>query len=200
MVPEEEKDPGRPRDADIIRRVLEGDVDVFEQLMVRYRDPVLRIVKRHVPQCEVEEVAHVAFIRAYRSLSTFRKSGRFKQWISAIAVRTCHDYWRKVYRSREVPMSSLGERQQNFLEQALSDRSRTSFDEKAVRKEAEEILKWGLDRLSPGDRMVLELVYLEGLSTREAAELLGWSTANVKVRSFRARKKMQRLLTGYKSR
>jgi len=44
--------------------------------------------------------------------------------------------------------------------------------------------------------MVVELIYLEGLSGKEAAELLGWSVANVKVRSFRARKKLQKLLAG----
>jgi RNA polymerase sigma-70 factor (ECF subfamily) len=44
--------------------------------------------------------------------------------------------------------------------------------------------------------MVVELVYLEGLSGKEAAELLGWSVANVKIRSFRSRKKLQKVLTG----
>jgi RNA polymerase sigma-70 factor (ECF subfamily) len=57
-------------------------------------------------------------------------------------------------------------------------------------------LDWALDRLSAEDRMVLELVYLEGLSVKETAELLGWSVANVKVRSHRSRKKVEKLLTG----
>jgi RNA polymerase sigma-70 factor (ECF subfamily) len=60
--------------------------------------------------------------------------------------------------------------------------------------EAREILNWALGKLSAGDRMVLELVYLEGLSVQETAELLGWSKANVKVRSFRARMKLEKLL------
>jgi RNA polymerase sigma-70 factor (ECF subfamily) len=56
------------------------------------------------------------------------------------------------------------------------------------------VLKYALNKLSPEDRMVIELVYLEGLSGKEAAELLGWSLANVKVRLFRSRKKLQKLL------
>ena len=155
-----------------------------------------RIVKKHVPYREVEEIAQDTFIRAYQSLPAFRKKSRFKQWISAIALRACYDYWRNTYRSREVPVSSLNTQHRDFLEQALSDRSKESFDETAARKEAGEVLDWALDRLSPGDRMVLELVYLEGLSTKEAAELLGWSIANIKVRSFRARKKLKALLSG----
>ena len=57
-------------------------------------------------------------------------------------------------------------------------------------------MDWALDQLTAKDRMVLELVYLEGLSGKEAAGLLGWSVANVKARSFRSRKKLQKLLAG----
>ncbi|NIO03758.1 MAG: sigma-70 family RNA polymerase sigma factor [Proteobacteria bacterium] len=75
-----------------------------------------------------------------------------------------------------------------------SNWSRQSFDDKDSQKKARELLDWALDRLSPEDRLVLELVYLEGLSGREAADLLGWSVANVKVRSLRARSKLPNLL------
>ena len=56
-------------------------------------------------------------------------------------------------------------------------------------------MEWALGKLKPGERMVLELVYLEGLSGKEAADLLGWSVANVKVRSFRSRKKLEKLIS-----
>jgi RNA polymerase sigma-70 factor, ECF subfamily len=57
------------------------------------------------------------------------------------------------------------------------------------------MLDWAMDRLSPEDRMVVELIYLEGLSGKEAADLLGWSVANVKVRAFRSRNKLRKLLS-----
>jgi len=91
-------------------------------------------------------------------------------------------------------MSSLTEEHQEWLERVVSNRSGQSFDDKASQREARELLDWALDRLSPGDRMVLELVYLEGLSGREAADLLGWTVANVKVRSLRARRRLHNLL------
>ena len=69
-----------------------------------------------------------------------------------------------------------------------------SCDEKVLQKEAGEILDLALAKLSAGDRMVLELVYLEGHSVKEAAGLLGWSTTNVKVRLFRSRRKLRGLL------
>ena len=92
-------------------------------------------------------------------------------------------------------MSSLSQKHQVWLEEAVSAQSSQSFHEQSLRKEAREILDWALDRLTAADRMVLELVYLEGYSLREAADLLGWSIANVKVRSFRSRKKLHKLIT-----
>lgn len=183
-------------DAHIIDLVLGGAVNAFETLLLRYADHVLRIVRKHVDYGAVEETAHEVFIRAFQSLPGFRSDGNFRQWLSSIAVRTCHDYWRKAYRSREIAMSQISESNREWLEQILLDRSGQSFEEKGAQEEAREVLDWALERLPPGHRMLLELVYLEGLSSKEAAELLGWSVANVKVRSFRARKKLQKLLFG----
>jgi RNA polymerase sigma-70 factor (ECF subfamily) len=129
-------------------------------------------------------------------LPGFKQEGSFRQWLSAIAVRTCYDFWRKRYRSRELPMSDLTDSHQAWLEKTLSNQSDKSFHEKGSEKEARELLYWALSKLSARDRMVIELVYLEGLSVKEAAGLLGWSVANVKVRSFRSRKKLETLLTG----
>jgi len=181
-------------DSEIIRQVLEGNVNSFESLMVRYKDLVLRIVKKHVPYSETEEMAQETFIRVYQSLSGFKSRGDFKQWVSSIAVRACYDYWRKVYRNKEVAMSSLTERQQKWLEEVASDQPEIPFQDDDVQKEATELLDWAMERLSPEDRMVLELVYLEGLPGKEVADLLGWSLANVKVRAFRSRNKLKKIL------
>jgi RNA polymerase sigma-70 factor (ECF subfamily) len=187
--------PSRPSDSEIIRRIIDGDVNSFEHLLKKYQDHVLRIVTKHIPYNEVEETAHNVFVRAYQALPGFKEQGSFKQWLSAIAVRTCYDFWRKRYRSRELPMSDLSERHRGWLEKTLSNQSDLSFSEKSRAREAGELLDWALSKLSAKDRMILELVYLEGLSVREAAGLLGWSVSNVKVRSFRSRKKLEKLLT-----
>ena len=92
-------------------------------------------------------------------------------------------------------MSNLTENHRDWVEKTLSNQSNQSFHEKGRDEEARELLDRALDTLSAEDRMVLELVYLEGLSGKEAADLLGWSVANVKVRSFRSRKRLERLLT-----
>jgi RNA polymerase sigma-70 factor, ECF subfamily len=181
-------------DTEIIQQILEGEVNSFEVLMTRHKDLVLRIVKKHVPYSEAEEMAQEAFIRAYQSLPGFKSKGDFKQWLSSIAVRTCYDYWRKAYRNKEVSMSSLTEKHQKWLEEVISDQSESPFQEEDVQKEATELLDWAMSRLTAEDRMIVELIYLEGRSGKEAAELLGWSLANVKVRAFRSRNKLRKLM------
>jgi RNA polymerase sigma-70 factor (ECF subfamily) len=186
----------KPTDAEIVRRVVEGNVNAFESLLTRYKDHVLKIIGKHMPHQKVEETAQDVFIRVYQSLPTFKVKNNFKQWVSSITVRTCYDYWRKVYRSREIPMSSLSERHQDWLENVMSDQSDQSFQKMSSQKEAVEVLDWALGKLSAKDRMVMELVYLEGLSGKEAADLMGLSVANIRIRSLRSRRKLEKLLTG----
>ena len=181
-------------DRGIAQAVLGGDVDAFAHLMVRYQNYVLAIVRRHAPADQVEELAQEVFLKAFQSLSKWRQTGKFRSWLSTIAVRTCYDFWRRYYRTREVPMSSLSEAHQEWLNRVLADESETSWQEWSRRREAREILDWALDQLSAADRMVLELVYLEERSVKEAARLLGWTVSNVKVRAFRARRKINNLL------
>jgi len=183
-------------DGEIVRQVVAGDVNAFEHLMKRYQRLVLAIVKKHVPCEQIEDTMQDVFMRIYRSLPTYKGNNSFDHWLSVIAVRTCYDFWRERYKTRELPMSSLTEQHQAWLDAAIFDNSSQSFREAGLQNEAREILDWALDRLSAEDRMVLELVYLEGHSVKEAAGLLGWSSANVKVRLFRSRKKLHSLLTG----
>lgn len=183
-------------DNEIIRQVVEGNVDAFEFLLTKYKNHVVNLVANHLPYHHVEETAHEVFIRAYQSLPTFKAISGFKPWLSSIALRTCYDFWRAHYRSRELPVSSLSEKHREWLETVISDSSNRSYHDQGSRKEARELMDWALEKLSAEDRMVLELVYLEGLTVKEVAKLLGWSAANVKVRSFRSRKKLRKLLSG----
>jgi len=182
-------------DTDIIRRILEGDLNAFEQVMARYGDYVLNTVRKHVPQNEVDEITQDVFIRVFQSLPSYRGKSEFKYWISAIARRACADFWRKAYKSKEIPLSTLSERHRNWLENTIADDSDETFRKAGSRKEARELLDWALARLSPEDRMVLELVHLEGLSGKEAARQLGWSVSNVKVRAHRSRKKLKKIIS-----
>jgi RNA polymerase sigma-70 factor, ECF subfamily len=176
----------------LIRRIVRGEIDLFADIIDRYQTHVARIVGRHVPSERVPEVAHDVFVRAYGSLGQFAGSAPFDHWLAGIAVRTCYDFWRAMKRS-EMPVSALTEDHQQWIERALTVQSEHDFQQEARRREAKEVLDWGLGRLSPENRLVLTLVHLEGHSVSEAAKLLGWSVVNVKVRAHRARRALRKL-------
>lgn len=183
-------------DLEVIKRVLQGNADDFEVLLKRYDSYVFSIVAKHIPYDMVEDVAHEVFITAYKSLPAYRADTPLKHWISKIAVRRCYDFWRNHYRSREMPMTSLSEEHCKWFDTVVSDQSHESFRQEESRKELREILEWALGRLSPEDRMVVTLLYMEGLSVKEAADILGWSVINVKVRAHRSRNKLHKHLSG----
>jgi RNA polymerase sigma-70 factor, ECF subfamily len=184
-------------DAKTIQQVISGDVNAFEILLRRYRGHVMAVVINHVPSNEVDDVSQNVFLRAYQSLATYREKGSFKNWLTGVAIRTCYDFWRKKYKHKEVPISNLSERHQKWLDSVMAEQSADAYNAAQGKQEAQEILAWALNRLSAADRMVLELVYLEGMSGKEAAGYLGWSVANVKVRSYRARNKLKKIVTKF---
>ncbi len=181
-------------DDEMINRVLEGEVNVYELLMNKYQSIVLSILKKRLPFEQVEEVAQVVFIKAYQSLPSYRGESPFKNWLSSIAVRACYDFWRTCYKKREVSIDSISEGDKEWLDKVLLEQSIDVLTKKGQESEAKELLDWALSKLSPEDKMVLELVYLEGFSNKETSDLLGWSVPNVKVRSFRSRRKLGKIL------
>jgi RNA polymerase sigma-70 factor (ECF subfamily) len=182
-------------DAQVIREILEGDVNAFATLLERYEGYVCRIVTKHVPRDRIEEVAHETFVRAYRSLKTFKAKTPFQHWLSRIAVRCCYDFWRQHYRNRETTLGSVPEGGQRCIQSLLDDRSAESFAEHARSHEPLRLLRWAMDRLSAEDRVVLTLIHLEEHTVAEAADLLGWSVPSVKTRAFRARRKLRKALS-----
>lgn len=183
-------------DATIIERVLEGDINAFERLMVKYEKAVVNQVRFHVPANAIQETVQEVFIRAYRSLGSCRNRERFSAWLSSITTKTCYDVLRRQYRRKEKAISSLSNTHEDWLDHVLAEQSRENYERQLEREEAREILKLAMDRLSPEDRMVLELIHLQERTMKEAADLLGWSVVNVKVRAFRSRKKLKTILEG----
>jgi RNA polymerase sigma-70 factor (ECF subfamily) len=177
----------------LVRRILQGEIDLFGEIMARHQRCVARIVARHVPADRTQEIAHEAFVRAYFNLAQFSGSVPFDHWLSGIAVRTCYDFWRARKRE-ELPVSTLTTEHQQWMDHVLAAQSDEQFRDQGRRREAAEVLEWALAQLSAENRMVLTLVHLDGYSVGEAARLLGWTVVNVKVRSHRARRALREIL------
>ncbi len=178
----------------IVQNVLRGDVNAFESLVTRHRRHVARIVAGHVPYDRAEEVAHDAFVNAYRGLASYKGGDRFPGWLARIAVRCCYDFWREQYRSREVGAGTLSMDSVELMDRVMADTAMRTYQSEAGKAEAQEVLRWAMGQLSPEDRMVVTLTALEEKSVAEAADLLGWTQVNVKVRALRARRKLKDIL------
>jgi len=180
-------------DDELVRRVVAGETECFEDLMLRHRNHVRRIVGNHVPHDRVAEVAQEIFVKAYTGLGTYRFEEPFPHWLATIAVRSCYDFWR-TQQAADVPVSALTADHHRWIDRVMAARSDENFAEQGRRQEASEVLQWALARLSPENRLVVTLVHLDGHSIREAAALLGWSVVNVKVRAHRARQALRNIL------
>jgi RNA polymerase sigma-70 factor (ECF subfamily) len=167
-------------DGAIVRRVLAGDVDAFELLVDRHAPRVLRIVSRSVPKGAASEVAHEAFVAAYLSLYSYVDRSAFGAWLARIALRACADFWRA--RGRETTSDESSE-----LDIVDREPESPSADDR-------ELLDWALAQLGAEDREVLSLVYFEGFSVKECAEVLSWGESKVKVRAHRARARLRTIL------
>ncbi|UZP68641.1 RNA polymerase sigma factor [Desulfovibrio mangrovi] len=180
-------------DDEIVQRVLRGDINTYSVLIDRHSPCVCRIVAGHVPHDRGDEVVHDTFVNAYKGLASYRGGDKFPNWLSRIAVRCCYDYWRENGR-KSGHQVALSEDSTEFLDRLMADTAMTTYHDAARSHDAAAVLSWALDQLSPEDRMVITLTALEEKTVAEAAELLGWSRVNVKVRSLRVRRKLKDIL------
>ncbi len=179
-------------DRNIIKKVLDGDIDLFSHLIDRHKEQVAKIAQKRVPSECVEELCQDIFIKAYQSLENYASKSPFEHWITRIAIRTCCDYWRKAYRKKEVSLSKENESHEEMLELITSSKSIDTFVKKEQQAQLKEILELCLGRLKDKDREVLELVYLLGWSMKEVADSQNSSLTATKVRVMRARNKLRK--------
>ena len=143
----------------------------------------------------VEEAAQEVFLKAYTQLGSFEGRGSLEGWLTRIATNTCLNMLRGSKRRPEMTVSDLTEEEDQWLEHQRSDAEAKSVENSVVAADLADRL---LSVLSPEDQQALLMIDGEQASIKEVAEATGWSESKVKVRAFRARKKireaMERLL------
>lgn len=198
LTPESAKDT-RPadelEDAEVIRRVLGGEINAFEALVRKHGAFVHCVVAGHVPADRVDDVAQDVFVSAYRTLASYSGKSAFKWWLKKIAVRRCCDFWRERERQRETPFSQLSDERLQWIEAVATQDSSGGFHGDIERIEARELLDYALGRLSSHDRTALTLVYLDGTPAGEAARLLGWNSVLLRVRVHRAKNRLRKIIS-----
>jgi RNA polymerase sigma-70 factor (ECF subfamily) len=167
-----------------VRLSRRGDSDAYTRLIKQHQPYISRILWRFSRDRLVhEELVQDVFVEAYMSLGSYRQKAPFGHWLSRIATRVGYRYWKQMARRGETESFSLAEWDQ------LPDESPEDMDP----GRAAELLHRLLAQLSPRDRLVLTLRYLEGCDVAETARRTGWTKSMVKVQTMRARKRLEKL-------
>ena len=171
-------------DDEIVRRVLEGDVVLFELLMRRHNQRIFRAIRSILrDDAECEDAMQEAYVRAYEHLSQFQGRAQFSTWLTRIAVN--ESLKRLSARSRFEPLDFVNEDGENESMHAFPS-NLPSPEADAARTEAAGFLEEAILALPLPYRTVIVLRDVEEMSTADTAEALSLTEANVKVRLHRA--------------
>lgn len=171
-----------------IRQILSGDLSKFTFLVEKYKDMAYSIAIRMVNhQEDAEDVVQDSFIKAYQSLGTFRQEAKFSTWFYKIVVNTALT---KVKRKRNFTTSETHE---EISEIAIGNIE--SAYQKLAQTDQQNYVNRALDMLNQEDSLLLTLYYLNENSLEEIQEITGIIKENIKMKLYRARKKMYIVLS-----
>jgi hypothetical protein len=177
-------------DAEYVVRCLEGDLTGFEVLVERHGERLKRLLCAMLSDpYEVDDVYQEALIRAYLNIDQLREPDRFGSWVYSIAVnlartRRLNNAWPLI--------SSLDELKSEVLEEEISqNHSLLSSEMHLVLLEEARRVQQAIADLPKAEREAVMLVYLDGMSQKEAAAQLGASLSAVKVRVHRGRRHLR---------
>jgi RNA polymerase sigma-70 factor (ECF subfamily) len=176
---------------DLARQAQDGDESAFAEIVRRYSPRVFSVGSRFFRQRSVvEEAAQEVFLKAYTQLGSFEGRGSLEGWLTRIATNTCLNMVRSSKRRPELTVSDLTDDEQSWMDQqsAGDGREQTSVENSLVAADLADRL---LAVLPPEDQQALLMIDGEDASIKEVAEATGWSESKVKVRAFRARKKLR---------
>ena len=179
----------REEELALVRRVQNGDLDAFEELMRAHEKAVYNLALRMTghPQ-DAEDMAQEAFLKAYRSLPEFRGESKFSVWLYRIVSNVCLDYLRRQSRRPAVSLTAEDEEGEE-TQWDIPDES-ASPERLLEQKLTREAVQKGLAQLPGEQRQILLLREIQGLSYEEIGQALDLEPGTVKSRIFRARKRL----------
>ena len=183
--------PMERTEAELIAAALKGDAASFEPLVEKYSPRVFATARRYARRdSEVEDIVQEVWMKAFQKLASFRGEAPFEHWLMRLAVHTCYDFLRGHQRNRESAFSELTDPEQEWLDRFVTQPESASENADAARQLIGRIM----EQLSPPARLIITLLEIEDRSVKEISKLTGWSVPLVKVRAFRARAEMRKLL------
>jgi RNA polymerase sigma-70 factor (ECF subfamily) len=178
---------------DLVAAALQQDEGAARELVRRLYPLVAKLVRAHRPARTAEEdLCQMIFIKVLQKLSQFSGGVPLEHWVSRIAVNTCLNEIQAEKARPELREADLSEEQAAVVRNLTTTTGELAPDQSFASRQLVEHL---MNALKPAERLVIDLLYLQQQSVAEIRRVTGWSAALVKVRAFRARQKMKRLLS-----
>lgn len=175
-------------DSELLKRHQEGDSDAFPLIMKAYLKPIYHFAFHFTrEEGSAEDIVQETFIKAWKHLDRFNAEKKFKTWIFAIAKNTAYDYLKK---KRAIPFSSFEDDDGENPIEAIDD-EKLLPDSLFEKKEIAATLAQALEQISPPNRAILTLRYLEDFSLEEISEILDEPYNTIKSRHGRALKSLK---------
>ncbi len=178
---------------DSLRRIEQGDEVAARELLHHFHPFVLKIVRAHLPRrISEDDLVQMIFIKVFHKLNQYTGRMPLEHWISRISVNTCINALKAEKIRPEWRLGDFSEEIAAGIEKlaATTVETATNDDFDLAKKVVTELIA----QLSPEDRLVITLLHLEEKSVEEIHALTGWKRSAIKVRAFRARAKMKKML------
>lgn len=175
------------KDQIYIDKVLQGNAASFSYLVEQYKDMAYTVALKIVRNVEdAEEVAQDSFVKAFQQLRTFKGNSKFSTWLYTIVYRTAISKTRK----KKIEVTAIDE---YVIDNYTTDISFSQIEE-LKHQEQQKYIKAAINELPELDALLVTLFYMNDNTLDEIEKITGYTKTNVKVRLFRARKKLYKSL------
>jgi len=183
----------------LVARSQRGDVDAFNQLVLRYQQAVFTVVMRMLGDRDIAaDVAQETFLAAFRAMPSFRGGSSFRAWLMRIASNQSCDHWRRTHRHPVDSLDSLIDEDEPSSASAMSSLIETAQEvnpeEALLTRELQQIIQLGLEALPLDQRVAVVLCDIQGLSYVEIASTTQTAPGTVRSRIARGRMRLRAYL------
>src|SRR5436190_2556110 len=168
-------------DEELVARSMGGDLDSFNQLVLRWERPIYALAYRVIGREEdARDVCQETFLRAFRALKGFKGQAKFSSWLYRIALTLCRDWMR---RERRQPVAQAPEGV-DLIELASESTPSESIEDLVARKQIGEAVARAMSLLPEEQRTAIILKEYHGLTFQEIADMLECPLSTVKTRLY----------------
>ena len=187
------KQTNKEADLALVRRAKKGDYRAFDLLVLKYQSRIVSIAFKFVKEIQLaEDISQESFIKAYRSIDSFREESAFYTWLYRITANTAKNYLVSKGRRKESSISDLSiPENDDFFELPTND----SPEQILMAQSLKETIYDALSGLPEDTRTALSLREFEGLNYEEIAEIMNCPVGTIRSRIFRGREALENLIS-----